>query len=160
MAQDAKTYYPEGVSRVSPYLICRDAAKAIDFYVAAFGAEDRGRMAGPDGKIMHAMILLEGASIMLVDENSERGMRSPQTLGGSASSVHVFVPDVDALMSRAEDKGATVTMPAADQFWGDRFGMLTDPFGHSWSFATHQRVLDADEMRAAAATAFSQDCHD
>lgn len=154
MPVPASHYRPENMSPVSPHLICRDAASAIDFYVRAFGAKEEGRMAGPDGKIMNAMISIDGGSIMLVDENVGNGMRSPQSLGGSSVSVHVYVEDVDGFAAKAEAEGATITQPVADQFWGSRFCMMVDPFGHKWSFATHKIDQTPEEMSQAAEAFF------
>ena len=155
MPTSATHYKPDGMSPVSPHLVCRGAADAIDFYVRALGAVEKGRMPGPDGKIMNAMITIEGASIMLVDENMMHNLRSPQTLGGSAVSIHVFVADVDAFAAHAEAEGADMLMKPDDQFWGDRFCMLRDPFGHVWSFATHKLDLTPEEMGKAAAAVFA-----
>ena len=154
MPKPASYYRPANMSPVTPHLICRDAASAIDFYVRAFGAQEHGRMPGPDGKIMNAMISIEGGSIMLVDENVEYGMRGPQSLGGSPLSVHVYVADVDSFADHAEAEGAKITQPVADQFWGDRFCMMVDPFGHNWSFATHKTDLAPEEMGQAAEAFF------
>lgn len=153
----ATNYRPENMGAVTPHLVCRGAAEAIDFYVKAFGAVEKGRFAGADGKIMNAMITIEGGSIMLVDENPDYGMKGPQALGGSPVSVHVYVPDVDAFATHAVANGATLTMPVEDQFWGDRFCMLTDPFGHAWSFATHKFEVTPEEM-AAATSDMSGEC--
>ncbi|MEM5473326.1 VOC family protein [Hoeflea sp. AS60] len=149
MPTPATSHKPDTMRPVSPHLICRGAADAIDFYVRAFGAVENGRMAGPDGKLINAMITLEGGTIMLVDENMMFNLKSPMTLGGSAVSIHVFVPDVDAFAARAEAAGAEMMMRPDDQFWGDRFCMLRDPFGHVWSFATHKFDLTPEEMHEA-----------
>lgn len=127
---------PEGMRPLSPHLVCRGAAAAIDFYVQAFGARELMRLAGPDGKIMHASIELNGGSVMLVDENLDYGMRSPQDLGGTPVTIHLVVADADAAFDRAVAAGATVHMPVAEQFWGDRYGVLEDPFGHVWAIAS------------------------
>lgn len=150
MPTPATNYKPANMAPVTPHLICRGAAEAIDFYVKAFGAIEQGRFAGADGKIMNAMITIEGGSIMLVDENPDYGMKGPKVLGGSPVSVHVYVPDVDAFAAHAVANGATLTMPVEDQFWGDRFCMIADPFGHAWSFATHKFDPTPEEMAAAA----------
>lgn len=155
MPTPAKSHKPEMMNPVTPHLVCRGASDAIDFYVRAFGATENGRMAGPDGKLMNAMITLQGGSIMLVDENMMFNLKSPQTLGGTAVSIHVFVPDVDAFAAHAEAEGAEVMMKPDDQFWGDRFCMLRDPFGHVWSFATHKFDLTPDEMHEAGKAAMA-----
>jgi uncharacterized glyoxalase superfamily protein PhnB len=135
---------------LAPHLICAGAAEAIDFYKRAFGAEEMIRIPGADGKLMHASVCINGAIIMLVDENAEMGMRGPISLGGSPVSIHLNVEDVDAAVDRAVKAGADLTMPVADQFWGDRFGMIRDPFGHVWSLATHVRDVSPEELMAAA----------
>lgn len=137
---------PEGYSAVTPYLTVSGASDAIAFYKKAFGADEVMRMNGPDGKVVHAEVRIGGAVIMLHDENPEWKALSPKTIGDSPSSVMLYVPDVDAVMRAAEQAGATVTMPAADQFYGDRCGNITDPFGHKWTIATHVEDVAPDEM--------------
>ncbi len=140
---------PEGYQSVVPNLTVKDGAKAIDFYKRAFGAEERFRMAAPDGsKIMHAELKIGDAIVMLADEFPEYGKRSPASLGGAGLSLFCYVPDADKAIERAVRAGATVTMPAADMFWGDRFGTVRDPFGHEWAFATHLRDVPMQEMEA------------
>ncbi|SON57336.1 putative enzyme related to lactoylglutathione lyase [Hartmannibacter diazotrophicus] len=156
MPTPAQNYRPGAMSPATPHLICRNAAAAIDFYVKAFGAQEMGRLNAPDGTIMNAMIAIEGGSIMLVDENLDYGMKGPETLGGSPVSVHVFVPDVDAFAAKAEAAGATITMPVGDQFWGDRFCMMRDPFGHHWSFATHKLDMTPGELLEASKAPFGE----
>jgi PhnB protein len=124
------------VPRLSPHLVCDGAADAIDFYKKAFGAEEVMRLPGPNGKLMHASVLINGAMVLLVDEMPEYGVLGPIKIGGTAVTLHLVVPDVDAAVAQAVAAGATVTMPVADQFWGDRYGVIKDPFGHSWSIAT------------------------
>jgi uncharacterized glyoxalase superfamily protein PhnB len=137
---------------LTPHIVCAGAAEAIDFYQRAFGAEELIRIAGEDGRLMHAAISIDGAMLMLVDENRDWGIQSPLTLGGSPVTLHLNVPDADAAIAKAEVAGATVTMPAQDAFWGDRYGQVKDPFGHSWSLAHPLRdgVMSEDELRAAA----------
>jgi PhnB protein len=142
---------PAGMSAVTPHLICAGAAAAIDFYKTAFGAVEEGRLPAPDGRVMHALIRIGGAPIMLVDEMPEWGALGPKALKGSPVTIHLYVDDVDAVVARAVKAGAKVTMPVADQFWGDRYGKLEDPFGHHWSVATHQREVSPEEMKAAMA---------
>jgi PhnB protein len=145
---------PDGMHRLSPHLVCDGAADAIAFYVAAFGAEELVRLAGPDGRIMHACVSINGSSVMLVDENPEYGMTGPKSLGGSPVTIHLVVADADAAYARAVEAGATGRMPVAEMFWGDRYGLVEDPFGHVWSLATPQRApMSTDELAAAAATA-------
>ena len=142
---------------LAPHLVCDDAAGAIDFYKAAFGAEEMIRLPAPDGKLMHAAVTINGSMVMLVDENIGCGMHSPKSLGGSPVSIHLTVPDVDAAVDRAILAGATVTMPVDDMFWGDRYGVIQDPFGHNWSIATPlgNAPLSEDELKAAAEKAFA-----
>jgi PhnB protein len=149
MAESTKLI-PE-MSRLSPHLVVDGAANAIDFYVAAFGAEEMARLPGPDGKLMHGCIRLAGQTVMLVDENRQFGLLSPTALGGTPVTLHLYVPDVDAAFARAVAAGASVSMPVADQFWGDRYGVLKDPFGHSWSLATPVREVSLEEAKAAMA---------
>ena len=138
---------PEGYHTLTPFLTVRDAERAIEFYKNAFGAEDRGIFKGPDGKVMHAEIKIGDSVVMLSDEFPDFGSVSPQGLGGSPMGLHIYVPDVDASFERAVKAGAQVEMPVMDQFWGDRYGRLKDPFGHKWSIATHTKDLSRDEMK-------------
>ena len=142
---------PDGMKGLIPHLVCANASAAIDFYVEAFGAVEHGRLPGPDGKLMHAMLMIDGSALMLVDEMPQHGALSPTSLHGSPVTVHRYVDDVDAALARAVDAGATVLMPATDMFWGDRYASLQDPFGHKWSLATHLRDVTGDEMKAAIA---------
>ena len=144
---------PPGMHALSPHLVCAGAADAIAFYKAAFGATEMIRLAGPDGKLMHASIQVNGSSVMLVDENPAYGMLSPRSLKGSPVTIHLIVKDADAVVQRAADAGATVKMPVQDMFWGDRYGLIEDPFGHLWSVATPQRTMTHEEIAAAAKTA-------
>lgn len=125
-----------GVGLLSPHLTCRDCAAAIDFYKQAFGAEEMMRLPGPDGRLLHAAVRVNGSMVMLVDEYPEMDGHSPLALGGSPVTLHMMVDDVDAVAARAVAAGAEITMPVEDQFWGDRYGVLKDPFGHLWSIAT------------------------
>jgi uncharacterized glyoxalase superfamily protein PhnB len=134
---------------VTPHLVCAGAAEAIEFYKKAFGALDEVRLPGPNGRIMHAQIRVEGSAVMLVDEMPEWGALGPRSLKGSPVTIHLYVRDVDAFVRRAVDAGAKITMPLDDMFWGDRYCKLEDPFGHHWSVATHIRDVSPDEMRQA-----------
>jgi uncharacterized glyoxalase superfamily protein PhnB len=137
---------------LAPHLVCDGAADAIEFYKKAFGAEELMRIPGPTGRLMHAAVMINGSMVMLVDENKDYGILSPKTLGGSPVTIHLNVPDVDAAVARAEAAGATIKMPVADQFWGDRYGMIKDPFGHNWSIATplREKPMSEGELREAA----------
>jgi PhnB protein len=137
---------PDGYTSLTPYLVCKGAAKAIDFYTRVFGAEEIVRMPGPDGQIMHAEVKIGNAILMLADENKEQGHLSPPTIGGSASSVMFYTNDVDAVFNRAVAAGAKAEMPPADMFWGDRMGNLVDPFGHKWAIATHKEDVSPEEI--------------
>lgn len=139
---------------LTPHLVCRDAAAAIDFYVRAFDATEEIRLPGPDGRLMHACVVINGAPVMLVDEMPEVGNLSPQHFGGTSVSLHLNVDDADAWVARANDAGAEILMEVADQFWGDRYGIVRDPFGHEWSIATPgATITDQDELQEAAASA-------
>lgn len=140
---------------VTPHLVCAGAAKAIDFYKDAFGAIEMMRLPGPDGKLMHGAIQINGAMVMLVDERADCGALAPTTLKGSPVTIHLNVDDVDAFVERAVKAGATLKMPVADMFWGDRYGVISDPFGHGWSIATHQRDMTIDEIKDAMNAAFA-----
>jgi PhnB protein len=142
----AVNHIPSGYHTVTPHLAVRDTAKAIDFYVTAFGAEELFRMPGPGGVVMHAELKIGDSIVMLGEENPEMGASSPLTIGGSPVGLHVYVKDVDAAFARAGQAGCTVEMPPTDMFWGDRYGKLRDPFGHHWSLATHQEDLSPEEM--------------
>jgi PhnB protein len=142
---------PEGYHTATPYLVVHDAAKAIEFYKKALGAEELMRMPGPGGRIMHAEIRIGDSIIMLTDEAPDASSsRSPESLGGTTASVFLYVDDVDALVARAVEAGAKVAIPVQDMFWGDRFGQLKDPFGHSWGVATHKEDLTPDEIARRA----------
>jgi PhnB protein len=149
---------PDGYHTLTPFLTCRDAERAIEFYKQAFGAEVRGGgvAKGPDGKVMHAELKIGDSVIMLSDEYPEYGSLSPQSIGGSPIGLHIYVEGVDAAFDRAVKAGAKVDMPVMDQFWGDRYGKLTDPFGHKWSIATHVRDMSQDEMKQGMDEAFAK----
>jgi uncharacterized glyoxalase superfamily protein PhnB len=140
---------PQGMHSVTPHLICAGAAKAIEFYKAAFGATELARLPGPDGRLMHASVKIGDSQVMLADEMPEWGSLGPKSLKGSPVTIHLYVDDVDAFVERAVKAGAKVTMPVADQFWGDRYGKLEDPFGHHWSVATHVRDVSMEEAQKA-----------
>jgi PhnB protein len=146
---------PEGYRTITPYLAVEDAAEAIDYYKKAFGAKERGRMEAPGGKIGHAELEIGDSLVMLSDALPQFSTRPPTELGGTSVSVLMYVEDVDAVVKQAVDAGGTVTVEVADQFWGDRFGTVQDPFGHLWSIATHVEDVPPEEMaeRAQAAMA-------
>ena len=138
---------PPGYHSVTPYLIVRDAVKALGFYRQAFDAEELMRFEGPPGRIAHAEMKIGDSHVMLADENPDDGYVGPQTLGGAGVSLMLYVPDVDAMFARAVKAGAKVRRDVADQFYGDRVGTLTDPFGHVWSIATHREDVSVDEAK-------------
>jgi PhnB protein len=154
MAVSAKPI-PEGFHSVTPALVVKDAAKAIDFYKKALGAQELMRMPGPDGKIMHAELKIGNSVIFLSDENPQMNVKSPQSLGGSTCTLNVYVPNVDDVFKQAIAAGGKESMPVADQFWGDRYGTLTDPFGYSWGIATHKEDLNPQEMGKRAQEFFA-----
>ena len=141
---------PAGYHTVTPAIVVRDASAAIDFYQRAFGASEVSRMAGPDGKIMHAEIRIGNSLIMLGEENEQWGTKSPLLTNGNPGSLHIYVDDADASFARALEAGAIVRYPLEDAFWGDRYGKVTDPFGHEWGIATRVKDLTDAEMKRAA----------
>ena len=147
---------PEGYHSLQIYLAVEDASKAIDFYKEAFGAEETIRMPGPDGKVAHAELQIGDSKLMLSDPFPQSNVRPPSERGGPTASVFMYVDDADAVFEQAQTAGATVSMPLEDMFWGDRFGSLTDPFGHVWSVATHIEDVPEAEMAERAATAMSE----
>ncbi|NRF71810.1 VOC family protein [Aquincola sp. S2] len=137
---------PEGMRSLTPHLVCDGAAAAIEFYKKAFGAVEEARMATPDGRLAHAQVRIGDSALMLVDEFPEMGAVGPKKTQGSPVTIHLYVPDVDATVAQAVAAGAELTMPVTEMFWGDRFGTLKDPFGHSWSVATHVRDLTPEQI--------------
>lgn len=144
---------PEGFHTATPYLYVRSAARAIEFYKQAFGASEMVRMPGPNGTVGHAEIKIGDSPIMLADENPHVGARSPEAVGGSPVSNLLYVEDVDAVFNKAVAAGAKVLRPVTDQFYGDRSGGVSDPFGHLWYIATHKEDVSPEEMRKRAAAA-------
>jgi len=144
---------PEGYHSVTPYLIIRGAADAIEFYKKAFGATELFRFPGPDGKIGHAEMQVGNSRIMLADEYPDMGYNGPQTLGGSPIALMIYLADVDAVFNRAVEAGATVKEALQDKFYGDRIGTVIDPFGHRWHLATHQEDVSMEEMERRAKAA-------
>lgn len=141
---------PDGMRTVTPHLVCAGAAEAIEFYKNAFNAVELARLPGPQGKLLHAMIRIGDSAVMLVDEFPDWGSFGPKSLRGSPVTIHLYVEDADAAFAQAVAAGAEVKMPLADMFWGDRYGILTDPFGHHWSIATHIRDVSPEQMQQAA----------
>lgn len=147
---------PEGYHTLTPFLTVRNASKAIDFYKQAFGARERGGVAkDPSGKVMHAELQIGDSVIMLSDEFPEFGSHAPESGGSTSMGLHIYVDNVDQAFDRAVKAGAKVEMPVEDQFWGDRYGRLKDPFGQKWSIATHVKDMSADEMKRSMDEAMS-----
>lgn len=142
---------PEGYRTLTPHIVVRGAADAIAFYKKAFGAEELFSMPGPDGKIMHAEVKVGDSILMLAEEFPDWGSNGPLAIGGTPVTLHLYVEDCDAAFNRAVEAGATVKMAPNDAFWGDRYAQVTDPFGHSWSVATHVKDVTPEEMGAAMA---------
>ena len=141
---------PEGMHTVTPHLVCAGAASAIEFYKKAFGAVELHRMPAPDGSLMHAAIRIGDSVVMLVDENPLWGVKGPNTLNGSPVTIHLYVENADAVYDQAIVAGASGKMEVTEMFWGDRYGMVTDPFGHMWSIATHVRDVSPEQMLEAS----------
>lgn len=158
MNQSKVNPIPEGMHSVTPHLVCAGASDAIAFYTKAFGAVELARLPGPDGKLMHAAIRIGDSTVMLVDEMPQWGSLGPKSLKGSPVTIHLYVPDADNVFETAIAAGATAKMPIADMFWGDRYGVLTDPFGHSWSIATHVRDVTPAEMQEAMKNMPPREC--
>ena len=146
---------PEGYHTLSTYLAVDDANEAIEYYKEVFGAKERVRMDGPEGKVAHAELEIGDSIVMLADAFPQSTTKSPKELGGTSSSLFIYVEDVDALVRQAVDAGATLTMEVADQFWGDRFGSVMDPYGHSWSVGTHIEDVPPEEMAERAKQAMA-----
>ncbi|MCE9544927.1 MAG: VOC family protein [Planctomycetia bacterium] len=145
---------PDEFSTISVHLVVPNSVEAMELYAKAFGAVPRGRMAGPDGKsTMHAAMQLGKSMIMMTDENLQWGAKSPLTLGGTPVTLHYYVEDADAAFDRAVKAGCTVKMPLADMFWGDRYGIVADPYGHNWSIATHKEDLTHEQIKERACAA-------
>ena len=147
---------PEGTHTITAHLIARDGNKAIEFYKKAFGAEVKDVHHSPDGKVMHAELKIGDSKLLLADEFPEFGSKSPQSLGGSPVVLNIYVEDVDALFNRAVAAGATVTMPLANQFWGDRYGQVVDPFGHHWALGAHIEDVAPDELARRASAVMAE----
>ena len=147
MSTSAVKPIPEGMHTITPHLVCKGAADAIEFYKKAFNAVEQMRLPGPDNTIMHAMLTIGDSTLMLAEEFLNCGSSSPLTLKGSPVTLHLYTKDVDASVAQAVAAGAKVTMPVSDMFWGDRYGQIEDPFGHRWSLATHTRDLTPEQIQ-------------
>ncbi len=142
---------PDGYHAVTPYLICRNAARAIEFYAKAFGAKELFRFPGPNGTIGHAELAIGDSRVMMADESPDGVWKSPQSVGGTPVTMVLYVKDVDAVFRQAVAAGATAVREVQDQFYGDRMGTLQDPFGHVWSIGTHIEDVSLEEMQRRAA---------
>ena len=140
-------YIPEGYNTVTPYLVIKGAAQAIEYYKKVFGATVVVRMDGPDGRVMHSELQIGSSRIMLADENQSMGATSATTIGNSPVSLYLYLPDVDKVVDKAVAEGAKILKPVQDQFYGDRSGFLQDPFGHFWGIATHIEEVSPQEMK-------------
>jgi PhnB protein len=147
---------PEGYHTLTPYLAVEDAERAIEFYKDAFGAQELLRMPSPDGKIAHAELQLGDSKLMLSDPFPQSSVRPPAERGGTTASIFMYVDDVDAIFEQAQKAGAQVVSELEDMFWGDRFGTVSDPFGHVWSIATHKEDLTEEEMAERSKAAMAQ----
>jgi len=151
---------PDGMHTITPHLAVRGAAKAIEFYQKAFGAKVKGVHNAPDGKVMHAEMRIGDSMIFLADEFPEMGScSSPDSLGGSSVTLNVYTENVDQLFNQAVAAGAKVTMPLTNQFWGDRYGQLKDPFGHNWALGQHVEDVSPEEMERRGREIFAEMAH-
>jgi PhnB protein len=156
MSQNTVSPIPEGFHSLTPHIVCKDAVQAIDFYERAFGAQEIFRLTAPDGTLIHASLRIGNSMLMLADECPPMGAYGPKKLGGSPVTIHLSVTDVDASFARALAAGATQQMPVTEMFWGARYGVLNDPFGHSWSIATQVKNLSHEEIQAGLAAAMRE----
>lgn len=147
---------PDGFHTLTPHIVCREAVKAMDWYIKAFGAADVGRNLGPDGKLMHGLMKIGNSMLMIADEFPDFKCLGPKAIGGTPVTIHVYVEDADAVFNRAVGAGAKVTMPIGDQFWGDRYGTFEDPFGHVWSVATHKHDYTSEQIAENMKQAMAQ----
>lgn len=155
MAEKVKAV-PEGMHTITPHLVVQNGKKAIEFYKKAFGAQEIGAHYAPDGKLTHAMLKIGDSMLMMADEFPGMGGKSPQSLGGSPVLLHIYVEDVDSLFNQAVAAGAKVTMPLGDQFWGDRYGQVADPFGHQWALGSRREKISDEELQRRAKAAFAE----
>ena len=146
---------PAGMHTVTPHLVCAGASDAIQFYKEAFNAVETSRMLAPDGKVMHASIRIGDSNVMLMDENPKYSALGPKALKGTPITLHLYVENADTFAAQATKAGAKVIMPVADMFWGDRYGVLEDPFGHHWAVATHMRDMSPEQMQLEMKQMFS-----
>lgn len=156
MSRPAAKPIPEGFHSLTPFLICKDALQALDFYKRAFGAEEISRLVGPHGGLMHAALRIGDSVLMLTEECPEMGGFGPQHFGGTPVTVHLSVADADAAFARATAAGCASLMPVTEMFWGARYGVFKDPYGHAWSVATQVKDMSPEEIQAAAVKACAE----
>ena len=156
MSKSAARPIPDGFHALTPHIVCKNPSEAISFYKRAFGAEEVMRITAPSGAFIHGLIRIGDSMLMIADECPSMGGFSPAHFGGSPVTIHLSVGDADASFARAAVAGATAVMPVTEMFWGARYGVLKDPYGHSWSIATQVRDLSQDEILAGLAAAFGQ----
>lgn len=154
MTQTEVKAIPDGIHTITPHIVVRDAARAAEWYKAALGAEERGRIPVPGGKYMQIELWFGDSAVMLADEFTEAGILSPLAIGGTPVVLHFFTENVEALWKRAIDAGATILQPLQDQFWGDLYGQIIDPFGYRWGLAQHTREVSSEEIARQAAKVF------
>jgi uncharacterized glyoxalase superfamily protein PhnB len=157
MSQSDITPIPPGFHTLAPYLVCKNAGDAIEFYKKAFGASEELRLNGPDGGVVHCCLRIGDSPLMLTDESPQMQAFSPLHLGGTPVTIHLSVTDADATFARATAAGAKSVMPVQEMFWGARYGVITDPFGHSWSIATQVKQLSQEEIRKNMEAQFCQE---
>lgn len=154
MAQSAVKAIPEGIHTITPHIVVREAARAAEWYKQALGAVERARIPVPGGKFMQIELWFGDSAVMIADEFLEQGVLSPQAIGGTPVVLHLSTEDVQTLWKRAIDAGAEILQPLQEQFWGDLYGQIRDPFGYRWGLAQHVRDIPAEEVRRIAATIF------
>ena len=154
MTESVVKAIPEGIHTITPHIVVREAGRAAEWYKEAFGAEERGRIPVPGGKFMQIELWFGDSAVMIADEFSEAGVLSPQAIGGNPVVLHFSTENVEALWKRAIEAGAEVVQPLQDQFWGDRYGQIRDPFGYRWGLAQHVRDVSSEEIARAAWTLF------
>jgi PhnB protein len=157
MATKATNPIPEGFHTLTPYLVCRNAPEAIEFYKKGLGAEVKSVNPGPDGRILNAELKIGDSIFMLAEEFPEFGSHSPEALNGSSVTLHIYTANPDSLFDQAVAAGAKVAMPMMDQFWGDRYGQLIDPHGHRWSVAARTRIMTPEEIEDEMKKAFARE---
>jgi len=154
MTQSTVKAIPEGIHTITPHIVIRDAGQAADWYKQAFGAQERGRIPVPGGKFMQIEMWFGDSPVMIADEFPAAGVLSPQSIGGNPVVLHFSTENVDALWRRAIEAGAEIVQPLEEQFWGDRYGQIRDPFGYRWGLAQHVRDVPSEEVARIAATIF------